>query len=54
MRYKDGDDVMTPQGVGTVVGYSNNQYLVNLHAKSGTGPFKYSAQVLTKVPEQKP
>jgi hypothetical protein len=53
MRYKEDDEVMTPRGKGTIVGYSNNEYLINLHAKPGTGPFKFPANRLTKVPVAK-
>lgn len=53
MSYTVDQEVITPRGRGTVVGYSNNEYLINLHDRPGTGPFRYNASRLKPVPEGK-
>jgi len=50
MIYKVDDEVITPKGRGTIIRIDGNEYLINLHAKPGVGPFRYPATRIRRIP----
>lgn len=54
MIYKIDQEVLTPKGRGTIIDVKGNEYLINLHAKPGLGPFRYTFKQLTPAPVKEP